>query len=196
MLRLSDDPTPFRITGLDPGTDTLGVSTLDLDLATKAISIVDSQTLLGSRLSRGNQRVTDLYGGRFTRLQALEGALGEYFYEMQPHEIISESPYFNKRQPSAYGALVEAMGMIKRAVYMYCSSITLLTVDPASNKANLKVSGKSGDKSLVLNAVRGLVDSGQLLNPYGLMIGLLDEHSIDSLAIAYYRACHIRSQLL
>jgi Holliday junction resolvasome RuvABC endonuclease subunit len=196
MLRLPGDPTPFRITGLDPGTDTLGVSTLDLDLATKAISIADSQTLLGSKLIRGNQRVADLYGGRFARLQALEGALGDYFQTMQPHEIISESPYFNSRRPQAYGALVEAMGMIQRAVYTYCSSIALLTVDPASNKANLKVSGKSGDKDLVKNAIHRLVDTGELLNPFGLLIGLLDEHSIDSLAVAYYRACYIRSQLL
>ena len=192
MLRLPDDPTPFRIIGIDPGTDTLGVSALDVDLHTAGVSVIDSRTLLGSQLIRGNQRVADLYGSRFARLQALEQSLGYYFHDFRPHAIISESPYFNKNRPQAYGALVEAMGMLQRAVYTYCSSICLETVDPASNKANLGVSGKSGDKDLMKAAVLRL---HQLGNPNEIDLALLDEHSIDSLTVGWYKACQITSLL-
>jgi Holliday junction resolvasome RuvABC endonuclease subunit len=192
MLYLPDDPTPYRIVGIDPGTDTLGVSVLDLDLADKSISIVTSQTFHGSKLIRGFQEMEETYGARFARLHALEQLLVEVFFEERPHSIISESPYFNSRRPQAYGALVEAMSMIARAVYRHCSRMPLLTVDPASNKANLKVSGKSGDKDLMKNAILGRTD---LLNPRHVPLDQLDEHSIDSMAVALYRACAVRAML-
>jgi len=185
MFRLPNDTTPYRIVGIDPGTDTLGIAVVDVDLATHVVSVIDARTLSGSTLIRGNRRVAELYGARFTRLQALEEALGYFLHDFQPHAIISESPYFNSRQPSAYGALVEAMSMLKRVVYMYCSSIRLETVDPASNKANLKVSGKSGDKDLMKRAVLGLV---ALSNPHAIDLAQLDEHSIDALTVAWYKA--------
>lgn len=192
MLTLPDDPTPYRIIGIDPGTDTLGASVLELDLADHSISIVTSQTFHGSQLIRGYREMEDTYGARFARLYVLENLLVEAFCEERPHSIISESPYFNSRRPQAYGALVEAMAMINRAVHRYCSRMPLLTVDPASNKANLKVSGKSGDKDLMKKAVLNRAD---ILNPRHIKLEALDEHSIDSLAVAYYRACAVRAML-
>jgi hypothetical protein len=82
--------------------------------------------------------------------------------------------------------------MLQRAVYTYCSSICLETVDPASNKANLGVSGKSGDKDLMKAAVLRL---HQLGNPNEIDLALLDEHSIDSLTVGWYKACQITSLL-
>jgi Holliday junction resolvasome RuvABC endonuclease subunit len=192
MLHLPDDPTPYRIVGIDPGTDTLGVSVLDLDLADGSISLVTSQTFHGSKLIRGYQEMEETMGARFARLHVLEQLLVDAFHEEQPHSIISESPYFNSRRPQAYGALVEAMAMIGRAVYRYHSRMPLLTVDPASNKANLKVSGKSGDKELMKAAVLKQAD---ILNPHHIDLAQLDEHSIDSASVGYYRACQVRAML-
>lgn len=192
MLIPPDDPTPYRIIGIDPGTDTLGASVLELDLADRTISIVTSQTFHGSQLIRGYKEMEDTYGARFARLYALEDLLVEAFRDERPHSIISESPYFNSRRPQAYGALVEAMSMIRRAVHRYCPRMPLLVVDPASNKANLKVSGKSGDKDLMKKAV---INCPNLLNPRFVNLNTLDEHSIDSLAVAYYRACEVQALL-
>lgn len=193
MLRLPDDPTAYRIVGIDPGTDNLGVSVLDVDLRTGSVTLISSQTLTASRMINGWHRISDLHGARFSRLQVLGNALVEIFVEYDPHAIISETPYFNKKRPDAFGALVEALSMIRGAVYRFCSSMALLKVDPAKNKANLGVSGKSSDKELVKRAVMGLSD---LHNPYQINLALLDEHSIDSLAVAWFHACYIRSQLL
>jgi hypothetical protein len=192
MLILPDDPTPYRIIGIDPGTDTLGASELELDLADGSISIVTAQTFHGSQLIRGYRDMEDTYGARFARLYALEELLVTVFRDERPHSIISESPYFNSRRPQAYGALVEAMAMIARAVHQYCSRMPLLKVDPASNKANMKVSGKSGDKDLMKKAVLTCTD---LRNPRHIDLDALDEHSIDSLTVAYYRACAVRAML-
>ncbi len=72
MFRLVDDYTPYRIIGIDPGTNTLGVSCLDLDLRTGELTLIDSRTFHGARMVRERQRLADVYGDRFARLLGLE----------------------------------------------------------------------------------------------------------------------------
>jgi Holliday junction resolvasome RuvABC endonuclease subunit len=191
MFHLADDPTPYRIIGIDPGTDTLGMSCLDLDLLTGQLSIVDSHTVPVGRLVQRYRHLEEVYGSRFARLHGLELVLGEYFTRMQPHSIISESPYLG-RFAATYAALTECMTAIKRSVWRYSNRLPLLTIDPASAKANLGVNGKSSDKELMRQAVLKLVD---IQNPNNLALEQLDEHSIDSIAIAYYRATSIKAYL-
>ena len=193
MFRLRDDPTPFRAIGIDPGTDTLGLSVLDLDLKDGEIRVEESLTFFGSKMVRERQGVADDHGARFARLQGLEEALVQSFFYWKPHAIICESPFYNPRRPGAYAALIEAVGMVQRAVYSYAPHMALLTIDPASAKAHLGVSGKSGDKELVKQAIVKRID---LHNPHGIDLTALDEHSIDSLAIAYYRIAQVKDQLL
>lgn len=193
MFRLRDDPTPYRVAGIDPGTDTLGFSVLDLDLKDGEIRVEESLTLFGSKMVKERQGVADVHGARFARLQGLEEALVQSFFYWKPHAIICESPFYNPRRPGAYAALIEAVGMVQRAVYGYAPQMALLTIDPASAKALLGVSGKSGDKDLVKQAI---VKRTDIHNPHGIDLTALDEHSIDSLAIAYYRIAQVKDQLL
>lgn len=192
MFHLTDDPTPYRFVGIDPGTDTLGAAVLDVDVFTGAFSLMDARTFHGSRMLKHLRETERTYGGRFARLHGLEVALAEYFAEAQPHAIISESPYLGQRA-TPYAALTECLSSIRRAVRTYNDRLPLREVDPARAKARIGVSGKSGDKSLMHAAVMGLRD---LRNPTGIDLTQLDEHSIDSIAIAYYGACDFRSQLL
>lgn len=192
MFHLADDSTPYRVIGIDPGTDTLGAAGLDIDLHTGKFTLVDAHTLHASRMLKYYRDTELVHGSRFARLHGLELALGEYFEDMQPHSIISESPYMGQRA-TPFAALTECLTSIRRAVRAYNGRLPLLEVDPARAKARIGVSGKSGDKSLMQAAVIGLSD---IQNPYGVDLQILDEHSIDAIAIAYFRACDLRSQLL
>lgn len=196
MLNLPDDPTPYRVVGIDPGTDTLGVACLDVDLVTFEISLTDARTLHGARMLGGRKELVRVHGARFARLDALEDELVEYFYEADVHAIISESPFFNPRRPGAGAALVEGVMMVRHALIRFNRFIPLNTIDPASAKAFLKVSGKSGDKTLMTAAVQKLFISGALKNPEGFRLSDLDEHSIDAIAIGYYHAAQWRSRWL
>lgn len=193
MFHLHDDGEPYRIAGIDPGTDTLGLATIDVDLLTGALSIGEVKTLVGSEGLRyyGRRRAT--HGDRFVRLQLLHDSLVMHFTQLQPHAIICESPFFNPRRPGAFYALVEAVSMVQRAVYDYCPEQPLLLVDPARAKANIGVSGKSGDKEAIGPALARqplLKDSPRLT-----ALPMWDEHSRDALAIAYYQASALRAQL-
>lgn len=189
MLGLFDDPTPLRVIGIDPGTDTLGVSVLDVCLATNRISLVSSQTFSGLQMSRNYRWVSDVHGDKIARLKAHEENLYYIFCDMQPHEVICESPFLG-RLPAAFRALIECLDAIRSALMRYDDRIPLLTVDPPTVKNALGVNGKSGDKSLMRHGVLRLTT---LENPNNVALEQLDEHSIDSIAVAYVRANHVIS---
>jgi len=193
MFHLEDDGAPLRIVGIDPGTDTVGFAVIDLDLLTGVMSIGDVRTLVGSERLRYYHHRRAIHGDRFVRLQLLKELLIQEFCRLEPNLIISESPYFNPRRPGAFSALVEAITMVQQAVYAYHPYKALQYVDPAKAKANIGVSGKSGDKEAIGPA---LAKAPYLAgSPRLAALPMWDEHSRDALAIAYYQACVIRSQL-
>jgi Holliday junction resolvasome RuvABC endonuclease subunit len=193
MFHLKDDGAPYRIVGIDPGTDTVGFAVIDLNLLSGKMDIGDVKTLVGSERLKYYRRRREIHGDRFVRLQLLKESLIDGFMDLQPHAVICESPYFNPRRPGAFYALVEAVNMVQHAVYAYCPDMVLNMIDPAKTKANLGVSGKSGDKEAIGPALaRAPYLHG---SPRFAALPVWDEHSRDALAIAYYHACTLRSQL-
>ncbi len=190
MLGRYDDPAPCRILGIDPGTNKLGVSVLDVCLATNAISLRFSQTFDGHVMSRDYRYVSRVHGDKVARLEAHRENLYILLTHWQPHEVVSEAPYLG-RFPAAYAALVECLTAVRHALSAYDWNMPLLTVDPPTAKNAVGVNGKSGDKDLMAAAVHRLVDLGFLLNPEGIVLSSLDEHSIDSIAVGYVRAKYL-----
>lgn len=189
MLPAFDDLAPLRIMGIDPGTDTLGVSVLDVHLHCNTITLSFSNTFKGTQLARDYRYVSQLHGDKIARLKAHEDNLTRFMMQWCPHEIISEAPYMG-RFPAAYAALVECMTAIRNAVMRYDWYLKLFTADPPTVKNSVGVGGKSGDKTLMKEAIQRLFDESVILNPNGIDIDALDEHSIDSIAVAYVRARH------
>ncbi len=189
MLGDYTDPAPFRIIGIDPGTETLGVSVLDVHLDTNRIALQYAATYTATQLIRlfNLQWISSVHGEKVARLKAHEENLYSLFTSFQPHEIVSESPYLG-RFPAAYAALVECMSTIRSAVMRYDFRMPLYTLDPPTVKASLGVSGKSGDKTLMRE---GLLKLNDLENPNRIPIEQFDEHSIDAVAVAYTRARYV-----
>lgn len=194
MFHLTDDGAPYRIVGIDPGTDTVGFAVIDLDLVTGNMAIGEVHTLVGSEHLKYYRRRCATHGARFVRLQLIKESLIEGFLVQQPDAVICESPYFNPRRPGAFYALVEAVSTVKEAVYEYRDDLACLFVDPAKAKANIGVSGKSGDKEAIGPALAQATYLKGL--PRFAALPYWDEHSRDALAIAYYHACEVRGKLV
>lgn len=178
--------------GIDPGTDTLGVSVLDVHLHLNTLSLVFAQTFQGAQMAQHYRYIMQVHGDKVARLKAHEDNLYYLLTLYQPHEVISEAPYMG-RFPAAYGALVQCMDSIRGALIRYDPMLPLHTADPPTVKNAVGVGGRTGDKALMATAVQQLVEQSILLNPNGLCIAALDEHSIDSIAVAYVRARHALS---
>jgi hypothetical protein len=188
MLNFPPDPAPYRVVGLDPGTDTMGVATIDVFLGMdQAPVLVEVQTFSGEQLGRAYRHVSEFHGDRVARLVAHEENLLGYFMYLQPHCIISESPFLG-RFPQAYAALVTCIEAIRRAVIRYSAYMPLLQVDPPTVKLVVGVKGRGTTKDDVKRGLLQLIAQGRLLNPYQIDIEGLDEHSVDAIVVALSRA--------
>lgn len=192
MLNYPPDSRPYRVVGIDPGTDTLGVALLDVFLGTKQVVLVEAHTFSGEQLARAYPYLAQYYGDRVARLTAHEDNLYGFFVYAQPHSVIAESPFLRKF-PQAFAALTECVSHIRRAVMRYNNFMPLLTVDPPTAKLQVGVSGKGKTKDDVKQGLVKLIASGQLLNPYEIDILALDEHAVDSIVVGLTRANFIRS---
>lgn len=185
MLALPTGDTCYRIVGFDPGTDTLGAAWLDVDLERKAIVLREVHTFNGAKMAKLYQWTVGPHGDRFSRLYAHENNLFDFFEWVRPQQIASESPYMRKFA-QAFQALVECIEHIRRALFRYDPNLVLDLVDPMTAKQATGMMIKKGStKEDVKKAVLALQG---LENPMGYDLASLDEHSIDAIAVAYWKA--------
>lgn len=187
MLTFPTDPTPYRVVGLDPGTDTMGVATIDVFLGTdQAPILTEVRTFSGEALSRSYRHVAHYHSERTARLMAHEDNLLGYFTYLQPHSIIAESPFLS-RFPQAFAALTLCFEVIRRAVFRYNPYMPFFAVDPPTVKLCVGVKGKGTTKDDVKRGLQKAIANGRLLNPYQIDIEALDEHSVDAIVVALTR---------
>jgi len=183
-LSIPDASTQYRIMAIDPGTNTLGVSILSLCLESSRITVEHVSTLVAENMVNPYTGIQEYYGERFTKLYALQNALTYLMHQFDIHAVVSESPYLG-RFPQAFAALTECMCTLRNAMLSYNPYMTLDTIDPATIKSNIGVSGKSGDKTLMRDAVINLFQRNEIYVVSDINIYTLDEHSLDSLAAGY-----------
>lgn len=189
MHLMPSDPEHLAcIVGFDPGTDTLGVAVITFDVRTLWIEKTTALTLRGSKC-RMDPMMVETHSARFARLDALGWNILELLRYHQPIAVASESPFFSSRMPGAFAALVEAVVMIRQAVWMYDPSVGVSLIDPPSVKQAVNAKGNAG-KDVIQKAVLAIGE----LNYEGLLpLGSLDEHSIDAIAVAYSKLIDYRN---
>jgi len=185
---------PFRIIGIDPGIDTLGLTVLDLDLESQTAVVTLSVTFRGAHMEKDYPLIVEHQSTRLARLMAHEDNLLNVFNTYRPHAIACEGPYMS-RFPMAYAALTECVTAIRRAVVRYDSFMSLLVYDPSNIKKSVGAKATSGDKSAMTKAVFRMVEDPQHPLSAGINLNLLDEHAIDSIAIAWLCSQHILSDM-
>lgn len=181
------DPRPdnaYNILSLDPGTETLGHGLIQVDCANGKIIGAEAWTVRASKLPMLLDWHASLYQERFARIQALKKSLRQTLDTYEPQIVACETPFFNRLRPNAFEALLEVLSAIKDTVYEWNPFLQIAFVTPSAAKKNLNVSGKSGDKDLVINAILSHEIFGKM------KLQGIDEHSADALAIGYYRYCH------
>lgn len=168
------------IVGIDPGSEMLGIATLNFDVDTFAIVGCDSHTYVGSKLE-GSDWSGAIFGARYRRIQAHQDNLLRILREVQPLVVCSESPFANMLRPAAYGALVEVICGIREAVKQYDCWRPCYMLPPSSVKNSVGCKGNA-KKDEVKEAVLKLAP---LVNATWTDLNHMDEHSIDALAVAY-----------
>lgn len=172
-----------RIMSIDPGTNHLGyaISDVYLGVPDSLMTVVHVETLDAFDLARRYTTLLEVHGEKVTKLYALEQALKRIIERFKPDIVISESPYM-ARFPNAFSALIECLKTIRSVLIEYDPCMALKLIDPATIKSRVGVSGKSGNKDLMTNAIKRLINEEKISF---IDTSILDEHSIDAIAVGY-----------
>lgn len=179
---------PIRLLAIDPGTDTLGLSVLDIDPCHRTITLLHAYTYKASdhlhyRQDHSCWRDED---EKYLRLHLhgshLRGVL-EYY---QPTYVVHESAFMG-RFPKAYQGLTECLYQLRLTVHEYSPYLPFEGITPMEVKHAIK--GIKKDE--VAEAVWKIQD---LIN-LDYFRHTLDEHAIDSIAIGYTKANQILNEL-
>lgn len=190
MIYPSPRDDVIRILGIDPGTDTLGVAILDIDIESYEPTVVYGHTFKASKMIDLTSTVVDRLGARAVRLRTHRTSLMEVFDATEPTLIAAETPFLKFGRVSAFEALVECYAMMREVVWQYSPSCYLHRVDPVSAKNYVGVSHKGTDKNDVRRGVLAHF-AGKVAK--GVPIETFDEHTIDAIAVAH---CLYRKRLL
>jgi len=173
----------FRIFGIDPGSDNLGISILDVNLITGKVNVEHAETFTGNKMVKRWQHIADIYGNKGAKLYGQREVLRKEFVKWQPHAVVVERPFVG-RFANAIIALSECMAGIRESLICYNYNVPLDTIDPPTVKLSVGVKGNSKDKELMRVAIRTLKNATYSLSSD---ITTLDEHSCDAIAVAYWR---------
>lgn len=188
----ADEQLLFRILGVDPGSDTMGVAVIELNMLTGSIGLLEANTYSGHALMKTVPHVLEVHGPRTARLWGHQENMERLFRLHHPQMVVSESPFLG-RFPQAFAALTECISAIRRAVYMFDPLMPLLQVDPPTVKLAVGVKARGTDKD---DVKRALIKATFYENTGGLDIASLDEHSVDAICVALTKAIEIRNNIL
>lgn len=191
MMPRPEIETPFRVAGIDPGTENLGFSVLDLYLTSGKIIVAHSETIATQKMLADYRNEENVHGGRTAKLMALEDRLFLMFEHFQPHAVCAESPFLS-RFPQAFAALTECVSYVRRAVHRYDRYMPMGLVDPPTAKKAVGVTVKRG---ITKDDVTVAVEKLKLEYAPGIDLSELDEHQVDSIAIAYHQALVYKNQI-
>jgi Holliday junction resolvasome RuvABC endonuclease subunit len=184
------EPHTANIIGIDPGTESLGLSIITIDVRSLDILYTQAQTFVGSKLAAFNPWDELTHHARFTRINALRAAITNTLVYYRPLQVISEAPFWNPSRPGAYQALVEICNAIRGAVYDYDPWRSLYMVEPSILKKTIGAKGGDG-KDAIKNAVLNRRQELRVINNSELE--WFDDHSIDAIGAAYCRVLGLRN---
>jgi len=189
MFVINNDDSSAYIIAIDPGSMSLGLCAIELDVLTRQIKSVQAKTIKVDKLFFSDDFDDTVLGNRLARINRLKGVLTSVMNSVKPIAVICESPFFSHLRPSAFGVLMEVLNGVRQAVCDYNPWMKLDLIDPPTVKKSVGASG-AAKKEQVKEKV--LQNTDLKFMPHSLAENL-DEHSIDAVCIGY---CFYKNVLL
>lgn len=182
-------PETVGIVGIDPGSHTLGIALIEVDINTLQIVRSTAKTYAGAKMGKGTYH-TELHGDRAGRIFAHRQNVHRFCEIEQPYIIASEAPFSSRLHPQVFGVLTEVVDAIRAGVSDYDQTKNVLLIDPPTVKNAVGAPGNAS-KDIMRAKVLALAE---LKYEGRIDLSKLDEHSIDALAVAYCIVVRIRNR--
>ena len=207
LIAKPDGPDYFIIMGIDPGTTSLGVGVLKVDINTLQVVGSNYKALNANKPSGGrlfNDWMVEYYGERSTRIRELAWMLGAELNHYRPLFVCCETAFFNATNASAFGPLMEVIKTVENSVYawncfrpLYRIETTVAKQAIAPVTSELKTTFKALCKSKTLDSSKARVLWCSQHHPEFSNITAnipYNEHGLDALVIAYAQLLRIRQR--
>jgi len=181
MLILPNNYTPFNIMAVDPGLNNTGISIYTLNCNDRSIIAIDAFTLKNDKLNDNSGLDSDVHLDRIIKSYKLKNHLINVLHYVKPLIVICESPFYNHFRPSAYASLLQIIQFIQTTVIEYNPNVIFHTLEPLLIK---KIIG-AGMVTGKIDVKKAVTSRGDIMDKLICNIELLDEHSIDAIAIGY-----------
>lgn len=180
-LEIPQDYGIVNMVSIDPGSNTCGIALFTLDTFNKKILEVTAFTIEVEKLNDNSGLHLDLATDRFVKIFKLCNMIKKIIESIGAGIIVSEAPFFNRLMPMAYGSLLEIVSSINRTVHESGNELIFTTYAPQQVKMSLSAAGIKG-KDIIKEKLK------EISEVYTKLTGdydLLDEHSIDAIAVGY-----------
>lgn len=177
----------FYIVGFDPGTHTLGVGALEVDIRSFKIRSFTAHTLVATKLMDDEDWLVHGHGHMYARTHAHRVKIVQLLQHYRPMSVACEDAFFSRRTPGAYAPLLASINSIRQAVLDWDPAKPIALIEASVIKSAVRA--KNGSKDAVLDALLVL---DEFKVPTTTPLTTLTEHSRDALAIAYTRLKHMR----
>jgi hypothetical protein len=151
-----------------------------IEKETFKLIVLHAETLMVNRRLDENSFEYLTHGERWVRLKILNDYVIQCCKVWDPVACVVELPYLG-RIASAFGSLKEVVLTLRNAYTQWNPNKSPFFYNPSVIKKNAGVPGTSGDKNLMLEALKSNVE----ICTKNIDLNLLDEHAIDAILIAY-----------
>lgn len=177
---------PIRILGIDPGVNTLGVSVIEFTPGLPYRRVLAAFTIKTASHVDDTSTLVENFGVRQGKLRYIFQQLYSVLMDYQPSAVVAEAPFMGKFAKS-YEVLVEVRDAIKAAVMAWNPGLFFETIEPLNVKmaVGMKLTKENRrDKSAVKNHLAMIPT---IIWPSGRSIHHCDEHTVDAVAVAYWK---------
>lgn len=173
-----DDEDSVSILSIDPGTTNLGYAIIKINITTTEIIEAFAWTVDATRLVFYREDIIPTHSEKFARIISHKQNLKNVLDFYKPLIVVSETPFFNMKRASAAGPLYELLTTVEQTIYEWDKYKPLYKIDPKTVKKTVGAShnAKKPEMRECVSKVKELSCA---------CLDLLDEHSIDALAVGY-----------
>lgn len=170
-----------RVLSVDPGIDNLGIGICDLNHTTMRLRVLTAYTLHPDKLTT-NYTGMDYQSVRDYKLSLIQHEIIRVYETFGFTKLILESNYMGA-SAAAFKSLTECVSAIKSVAWEIDPTLPVHLYEPSTIKTTMGVGGTDGDKEHMRSALLNNrnIEYSEFVNPMQL-----DEHSIDTVCIAYH----------
>lgn len=170
----------MNLISIDPGSNYTGTAVLQVNNGGN-IKVIYVETIDVERQLHRNDSVINLYGVKYAKQLIIAQQISKLIDLYTVPYVCSEAPFLKPGRSRIFESLVGILSVIRHQIQTNHYGCMFETIDPKSVKMSVGVNAGSKNKNDMAVAVKKLPIEWES----DIGVSLLDEHSIDSIAVGY-----------